>query len=367
MQHKFTLGLVFASTLATAVSAENVHIAYGAYSSPTSTLVGQGIIPFIDEAERLSDGSLTFELLSGGAVVGTQTSLSGMRDGLVDGALISSINYPSELPQQNITSNLAPGIAADTRAVAAATTEMSVLKCPRCREELEKWNVKYLGGYGVSSYSLLCSEPVSKLDDLQGLRVRATGNFGTLATALGMVPVNMTITETYEALQRGQVDCTLGSPGWLTTFSMGDVANNVLLMGMGTAFAGPLLNVSLDKWDVLDDAQKDALKRAAAHGTISSAAAYEAADDVVLANAEASGYTVVEAGSDIRAVLDQFSADTRDAVVAQAEERGLPDAAETVDTFLELLDKWKAIVSEAGDNNEAISERLYNDVLVKID
>lgn len=361
------IGLFLAAALQAPApaSAADLKIAYGAYGSPTSTLVAHGIIPFIDEAQKL-DGTLKFELLSGGAVVGAKTGLSGVRDGLVDAAQISSIYFPSELPTMNVTTSLSPGIAADTRAVAAATTEMTILHCDKCEKELSAWNMKYLGGYGVSSYSLLCTKPVKTLADLKGLRVRAAGPFGRMATALGMVPANMTISETYEGLQRGQIDCTFGSPGWLTSFSIGDVAKNVLLFGMGTAFGGPLIDVSVDKWKAADDKQKDALKHAAAVGVISSAIAYMAADDKVVASAAEKGYSFVKAGSDVHDVLNKFSKDTRDQVIDHAKERGIKDADQTVDTFLATLDKWKKIVADAGNDNQAIIDRLYTEVYAKM-
>ncbi|MBJ3775349.1 C4-dicarboxylate TRAP transporter substrate-binding protein [Acuticoccus sp. 2012] len=348
-----------------AAAAADVSISYGTYGAPTSTLVEHGVIPFIEESERLTDGSVSFDLLSGGSVVTTTTALSAVRDGLVDGAQVSSIYFPSELPQLNVTINLAPGIAADTRAVAAATTEMNLLRCPRCKSEIEDWNIQYLGGYGVSSYSLLCREPLATLDDLAGKRVRAPGAFGNLATALGMVPVNVTIAETYEGLQRGQLDCTLGSPGWLTSFSIGDVAKNILLLGMGTAFGGPLLDVSLDKWADLDDAQKDALKRGAALGVVRSATAYEDADAAVLNGAEAAGYTVIEPGEDITTILAEFSESHRLEVIADAERRGIPDAKATVDEFMTVLAKWRTIVTDAEGDEASLVDALYREVYSK--
>nr|WP_256471820.1 C4-dicarboxylate TRAP transporter substrate-binding protein [Oceanicola sp. 502str15] len=352
--------------LASAATAESVHVVYGAYGSPSSTNVKHGIMPFIAEAERLTEGSLTFELHPGGSLVGSSTALSGVRDSLVDAAQVSSIYFPSELPQLNVAIDLSPGISADTRAVAAAATELNLLGCPGCKAEIEEWNIQYLGGYGVSSFSLLCAKPVQTLEDLKGLRVRAAGSFSDLATALGMTPVNTTITEVYEGLQRGQLDCTMGSPGWMDSFSIRDVATNILMLETGTAFGGPMLDVSLDIWGQLDDDQKDALKRAAALGTASAAAGYEAADEEVLASAEEDGLTIFQPGEDILAVLEQFRADRSAKVVADAERRGIPDAKETVDTFMSLLEKWNAIVEETGDDTEALADAMYQEIYSKM-
>src|SRR3546814_11506556 len=85
----------------------------------------------------------------------------------------------------------------------------------------------------------------TSLDELKGKKIRGPGAIGRMATAVGAVPVNVTITESYEGLQRGQIDCTFGAAGWLDTYSFGDVAKYVTMISIGGAFGGPMLNIML--------------------------------------------------------------------------------------------------------------------------
>ncbi|MGE4557949.1 MAG: TRAP transporter substrate-binding protein [Desulfovibrionaceae bacterium] len=48
--------------------------------------------------------------------------------------------------------------------------------------------------------------PVKKLEDLQGLKLRATGNSGQLVKTLGGTPVAMSMPDSYQAIQKGVVD-----------------------------------------------------------------------------------------------------------------------------------------------------------------
>ena len=130
--------------------------------------------------------------------------------GLVDGALVAAIYQPSELPVSSLLVNIGAQMT-DTLASTGALTEALMLGCPECRAELEAYNVQTLGSWAMPSYSLLCREPVQSLADAQGLRIRSSGHMVTLAQAIGATPINLTITETFEALQRNQADCTFGS------------------------------------------------------------------------------------------------------------------------------------------------------------
>src|SRR3546814_3719574 len=83
----------------------------------------------------------------------------------------------------------------------------------------------------------------TSLDELKGKKIRGPGAIGRMATAVGAVPVNVTITESYEGMQRGQIDCTFGAAGWLDTYSFGDVAKYVTMISIGDAFGRAILNL----------------------------------------------------------------------------------------------------------------------------
>ncbi|MBJ3775350.1 C4-dicarboxylate TRAP transporter substrate-binding protein [Acuticoccus mangrovi] len=347
--------------------AADVNLTYGAYGAPNSTLVEYGVIPFLETAKAESGGSIDYTLHAGGALVGPSTTLAGIRDGLVDGGQLLAVYNPAELPTINLAMGLGPGLDTDPVALGAAVTEFALLECPKCLEEFEEANIQFLGGYSSSAYSLLCSEPMASLEDLAGKRVRAAGVWGQLAAKLGMVPVNLTIGETYEGLQRGQLSCTFGTPGWLETFSMGDVAPNVYLLEYGYSFSGPITNVRLDLWTTLTEEQKNALKKGAAIAVIRASEAYRQADADILKDAEAKGYHVVEADSASLAALDGFTDELTQSIIARAADRGQEGAEEVITRFRKVLAKWEGIVAEAEGDEAVLVDRLMSDVYAKVD
>ena len=349
--------------LATPARAQT-EIIYGSYNPPTATNSKGGAFPWLDEIKRLSNGSIGYKFVGGGALVGTKTSLAGMRDGIVDAAMIVDLYYPSELPVSNVMAGLG-SLLKDARVAIAAVTEVQVLGCPECVKEFEKYNVKFLGGYSTAAYNLLCTSPTSSLAELKGKKIRAPGAIGRMASAIGAVPVNITVTETYEALQRGQIDCTFGAAGWLDTYSLGDVAKHVTLIKTGGAFGGPMFNLRVDKWKALKPAERKILLDAAPIGVAGASFAYEADDDVALSKASQKGYKVVEPSSDLRAALEKFADEDAAVVIKQATGRGVKNAEAIVNAYRAANKKWSQIVAKVGNDKAAYIEALRREIYSK--
>jgi TRAP-type C4-dicarboxylate transport system substrate-binding protein len=68
-------------------------------------------------------------------------------------------------------------------------------------KELDEVKVMYLHGHGPGL--LNTKTPVRTLEDLRGLKVRATGTTARIVSALGAAPVAMPMGDSYDALSRG--------------------------------------------------------------------------------------------------------------------------------------------------------------------
>ncbi len=83
-------------------------------------------------------------------------------------------------------------------------------------KELDDVKVLYLDAHGPGL--IQTKKPISKLEDIKGLRIKCTGINAKIVQAYGGVPVTMPITETYDALQKGLADGILlpteGLKGW---------------------------------------------------------------------------------------------------------------------------------------------------------
>lgn len=366
MKNFKALSLAAVVATATTAHAENIDLVYAAYGPPTSSNVEFGVIPFLETAKEMSNGTVSYKLHSGGSLLSAKAMLGGMSDGLVDGGQVLAVYFPSELPVSNLAMGLAPTLRSGGPALAAAITEFVLVDCAECKDEFAENNIVFLGAYSTTPYSLLCSNPVDTLESLAGKKVRVPGDFSFLASHMGMTPVNMSIGETYEGLQRGALDCTLGPVGWLEQFSLGEVAKNVLNIGYGVSYGGPIISLTNDLWDRLDDTQKTGFQTGAAIGVFRAANAYLETDAKVLGSAEANGYDLLEPAAPLADKLGEFNAYFKDILIKRATESGIENASDVLANFETTLAKWETIVAEVGDDENAFVAKMMSEVYNKM-
>ncbi|MBW2170044.1 MAG: TRAP transporter substrate-binding protein, partial [Deltaproteobacteria bacterium] len=122
-------------------------------------------------------------------------------------------------------------------------------------KELSKVKVMYLHAHGPGL--LHSKKVVNNMDDLKGLKVRATGFSAKVVKALGGVPVAMGQGGTYEALQKGVVDATFSPIEVLKGWKQGEVVKYTIECYSVGYTAGFYVAMNLNKWNALPkDVQK---------------------------------------------------------------------------------------------------------------
>ena len=319
------------------------NIIFGNYSGPESTLNAEGIIPWLDAVKEASGGDLATQFVGGGALVKTKTGLFAIKDGLVDGLFLPALYYPAELPVSNLFVKLG-AVMTDPMVSAAALSETVAFDCPACDEEFAQWNIKSLGSWVSPPYDLMCTKPVDTLEGMNGLRIRASGHAVTLAGALGATAANFTITETYEALQRNQVDCSLGNAGWLTTYSLGEAAKFVVDVNAGAVASPTVIGLRADLWSELTTEQRQLFIDKAPIAISGVVFGYSEQEAATLAD-EAGGYTVLTPEAAVTDALAAQAAIDAETAASKAIEAGVTSAPEIVEAFLANYKKWEGLIS----------------------
>jgi TRAP-type C4-dicarboxylate transport system substrate-binding protein len=81
-------------------------------------------------------------------------------------------------------------------------------------DRFKKINVMYLGRWlSATPFYLWTIKPVSRLEDLQGLKMRSGSHFDRFMKEMGMIPVTIMTPDVYTSLERGAVD-GMGWPLW---------------------------------------------------------------------------------------------------------------------------------------------------------
>lgn len=226
------------------------------YADYTSATSGGPFQAFADEVTEESNERVQFKQYWGGSLLGTADMPAGIRGGVADLGMFTATYYGSEFPLTDWISSL--GSVSSTEypegiLQANAAQADFAMNSDAVNKQFENRGIKLLfSSHSITKYDLICNSPVESLADAKGKRVRSGGAlWDRELAAAGMIPVNVAITETYEGLQRGVIDCALASPKTVTAYSLWDVAKyytEIPLSGINAQYAV----MNQDQWDALE-------------------------------------------------------------------------------------------------------------------
>ncbi len=359
MRHLIAITSLVAGLAASSALAE-VKLTYGSWA-PSTDPASLGMDSFSTAVTEASGGAVTFENLYDGTVVQMRTVLPGIAEGLVDAGYVAGAIYQAEMPIDSMLTNYA-SIKANPYSISAAVNETQLKNCAECTAENAKNGVTALAYAGTPHFYLMCKQPISSFDDLKGKSVRAASANLRLAKRMGATPVNTPTTEVMEAIQRGQVECVIGSVFWLQAYSLWDAVGYVLDLPVGQYNNGLVMAMNSETWDGLDDADKQVIMAELPTLVVEAAAAGVAKADEVRAASVEKGVVWGEPTDEMRAFMDAWFESERAAVQAAAEEKGIATAGDILDTFEASVTKWNAIVEEAGGDKDKIRARMADEI-----
>lgn len=117
-------------------------------------------------------------------------------------------------------------------------------------KELNEVKILYLHAHGPGILHT-CKKPVSKLEDLKGMKIRSTGLGAKVVAALGAVPVAMPMGETYDALSRGIADGSTAPIEALEGYRWGEVVKFTTEDYSSAYTSGFFVAMNKDKWNSL--------------------------------------------------------------------------------------------------------------------
>lgn len=206
---------------------------------------------FADELERRTNGEYKIRIHWGGSVAKMNEIPTTLERGLGDiGDVVTPI-FPDQLLVNNAISYFWPQ--------PNSSVELAMLMAewydtvPQFAEEMKKYNMKVVGFRPLEEYGMMCKKPVKSVADIKDLRLRAYGfALPALVNALGAVPVSMTTVETYEALERGIVDCAPVGVTLAAGYKFDEVAGYYVELPLGASW-GHLISMNLDKYNSLPE------------------------------------------------------------------------------------------------------------------
>ncbi|CUK11331.1 C4-dicarboxylate-binding periplasmic protein precursor [Shimia thalassica] len=195
----------------------------------------------------------------GGSIVKPKGVLEGVKLGLGDIGIVTTIFHSSKLPSQAISA-VTPFVAADSVAVAKAVDEIAK-EFPTMQKEFAKQNQVYLAtGVVLDTYQVFSKDPITSSKDIEGSKVAGAGmNLRYLEGINGAAGVRGGLTDFYNMLDTGLVDKAMLWPEAAKTFKIAEVAPHMLAVDLG-AVNSKTITVNADYWKSLPDEVKTALQ-----------------------------------------------------------------------------------------------------------
>jgi TRAP-type C4-dicarboxylate transport system substrate-binding protein len=123
----------------------------------------------------------------------------------------------------------------------------------------ETFNAKVLAIAPYPPQVVFCKAPIEKLDDLQGLKIRASGRMtAKFLEALGAQSVNISFGEVPGALQKGVIDCAVTGAGSGYSAGWWEVSTHLMTIPLG-GWDPVVTAMNMDKWNSLSSEQQTLL------------------------------------------------------------------------------------------------------------
>jgi TRAP-type C4-dicarboxylate transport system substrate-binding protein len=233
-----------------AQAAEVIKLKFASYFPP----MHQHSIIMDEFTKRLNKelaGKVEISYHGGGTLLTAPKMAAGLTAGIADIGL-SHVGYTRERFPVSEIFGLPIGLPSPWIGLHVADDFFSKFK-------LKEWDEFHPLMFSPSATTIIhtVKKPVRKLEDMKGLKIRATGRLADLTQALGATPVAIGMPDMYESLKKGVVDGTMSNMETLKGWKTGEVikyATTSWKVGSCDTF---YVVMSKKKWDSLPaDIQK---------------------------------------------------------------------------------------------------------------
>ena len=233
---------------------------------------------FADDVEALTGGSLKFEILPAGAVVGVRETLDAVDKGLIEGGFAWTHYWGGKHPAANLFGAPIAGAGVGLDNIAF----LSWFQYGGGKELYDRlWdemgvNVKGFMLQPVGPEALgWFPEPINSMDDFRKLRFRAPpGMVGKAYSDIGVAAVAMGGGDILPALEKGTIDAAEWCcPKPDSVFGFQKVLKHYYLQGLHQVVVNADIYINGDIYDGLTDHEKKALE-VAANASLSKSMSY---------------------------------------------------------------------------------------------
>jgi len=228
--------------------AEAIKLKFSTWHPPLSRETKTVWLPMLDQMKKQSQGSLDYTLYAGGALGKAPEHYDIVAKGLSDMGYFTATFTPGRFPLTDVLS-LAAWVDGKDLAVDIGNAVYDRI----LRDEFKDVKVLELNGC-IQSY-IWTKKPVTRMEDLRGLKIRTPGGHQTnYVKALGAEPVFMPPGDVYMAIETGTIDGIVTCPPVILAFKLHEVAKYGVVTTLGCVSEGMVMNMTT--WKRLPGDQK---------------------------------------------------------------------------------------------------------------
>lgn len=208
----------------TVLAQKPIELNFGYSDPPTNFTTLNIIVPWAERMEEATNGRVKFIHYPSNTLYPVKDGLTALETGITDVQWSSVTTFPGRFPLTEVMFLPFLSPKPDSEVFTRVVNELYDTT-PEVQKEYEVMNMKLLYLCGLESYCV-CSakKPVHTLEDLKGLKVRVSGRIPTkVIEKLGATPVNVVLTEVYDAAAKGVIDAALLSTDMIVAFQLHQV------------------------------------------------------------------------------------------------------------------------------------------------
>jgi TRAP-type C4-dicarboxylate transport system substrate-binding protein len=232
MEHRHLIAVaaagILVSTATLARAADPITFKFAYPAPPQGWLATKGADPWIKKVEAASGGLLEIKLYGGATIANFRNVYDRLLSGVAEVAFGTFGVMESEFPRTTVAG--LPFLANSSSEAGLALWRL--YESGVIAEEYAR--VKPLAMFGFGATALYMTKPITKLEDLQGVKIFANGrSVARIMVLIGAVPVTSNSGELYQGLNRGLAEGTAFTWSGVQQFKLVEVIKHHVEMPFG--------------------------------------------------------------------------------------------------------------------------------------
>lgn len=236
--------IMLAGAFSASAADKPIELSYSSFF-PATYGMGQAATAWAREVEKRSNGAVKITVHHSGTLTDAPSTYEGVVNDIADIGQSVLAYTRGRFPLMEVLD--LPGYPLNAMVTTRVSDDFYRKFQPK---ELADTHVLYIHAHIPGTITTV-KKQVRTLEDMKGLKIRATGLATKIVEALGATPVAMSIGEQYDAMRKGVVDGTVASPNVLLGWKLAEVSSaSTLLEDVGYVSA-MFVTMNPGKWNSL--------------------------------------------------------------------------------------------------------------------